>query len=202
MDAVEVRTGGKEMILAIDPGNIETGWALISEVDCKPVAFGKDENREVVKVIRKAVLDYNVDEIAIEMVASYGMPVGREVFDTCVWIGRFSQVASALFACANEAEEQEHIHYVLRREEKLDICHSPTANDATIRQALVDRFAYGTRNYGKGTKKEPGFFYGFKADVWQAYAVGITYLDRRKKEQNAEEGDSKPADGGQAARYR
>ena len=104
--------------------------------------------------------------IAIEMIASYGMPVGKEVFDTCVWIGRllerFKNVRSTL---------------IYRKDEKLTICNSPRANDATIRQALVDRFAPGTPNKGKGSKKWPGWFYGFRADIWQAYAVGVTYHD-------------------------
>jgi hypothetical protein len=67
--------------------------------------------------------------------------------------------------------------YVYRSEEKQVICHSPKANDATIRQALIDRFAYGVSNYGKGTKKEPGFFYGFRADVWSGFAICVTYKE-------------------------
>ena len=51
------------------------------------------------------------------------------------------------------------------REEKLDLCGSLSAKDANIRQALVDRYAPGQPNFGKGTKKDPGFFYGFSAAI-------------------------------------
>lgn len=155
------------MILAIDPGNVYSGWVLMDEDTYQPLSFGKDVNEEVIPQI-----GLPATQVVIEMVASYGMAVGMEVFDTCRWIGRFEQIA-----------EEEHlpVSFVYRKEEKLDICGSMRANDATIRQALVDRFAYGTPNHGKGTKAEPGFFYGFKADIWQAYAVGVTYLDRKKE---------------------
>lgn len=106
-------------------------------------------------------------EFVIEMIASYGMPVGKEVFDTCVWIGRFIERISR-FAT-------DKIYYIYRKDEKMNICHSMKAKDSNIRQALIDRFGE------VGTKKNPGWFYGFKADIWSAYAVGITYLDMIKE---------------------
>lgn len=51
------------------------------------------------------------------------------------------------------------------------------ATDATIRQALIDLFAKDTPNKGKGTKKDPGYFYGFKSDIWSAFSVAYTYYD-------------------------
>ena len=71
------------------------------------------------------------------MIASYGMPVGKEVFDTCVWIGRFI-----------EAFDLEY-EYVYRKDEKMNLCHSMKAKDSNIRQALIDRFGE------VGTKKKP-----------------------------------------------
>jgi hypothetical protein len=50
-------------------------------------------------------------------------------------------------------------------------------DDAKVNHYLHQRFAPGVRNHGKGTKKDPGFFYGFSGDAWAAYALGVAYLD-------------------------
>lgn len=163
-------------VLAIDPGNTESGWALIDTETCRPLAFDKTPN----PVLRAAMLDGipgddvfgffdQVERVYIEMVASYGMSVGATVFETCVWIGRFDETRPPASAPAE---------LVYRRDVKLHHCGQTKANDSNIKQALVDRFAPGVRNHGKGTKAEPGWFYGFRADVWQAYALAVLAADR------------------------
>jgi hypothetical protein len=57
-------------------------------------------------------------------------------------------------------------------------CHVSSAKDSNITQALIDRFAMGRPNRGKGTKAEPGWFYGFRKDIWQAYALGVLEADK------------------------
>ena len=92
------------------------------------------------------------------------MAVGREVFDTVLWIGRFYEALSIQMA--------QKPRLLCRIEEKRHICHDSRANDPAIRRALIDRFATHDLKNGKGTSKNPDFFYGFKADIWAAYAVG------------------------------
>ncbi len=90
--------------------------------------------------------------IYCEMIASYGMAVGKTVFDTCVMIGRILQVAPGT-------------QRLTRIQIKSTICHSGKAKDANIRQALID--IYGP----PGTKKAPGGTYGISGDMWAALAV-------------------------------
>ncbi len=151
------------MILAIDPGTFESAFVRM-DGDYRPVSFGKIPNEELLQRIYGAEKE---DRLVIEMVASYGMAVGKEVFETVLWIGRFW-----------EAFPGEKKALLYRREEKMTLCGSAKAKDANIRQALIDRFAYGVPNGGKGLKNAPGWFYGFRADVWQAYAVAVTYADK------------------------
>lgn len=164
-------------ILALDPGNKTTGYCL-TDPNLIPIRFGKLENEEVMRECTDILssLTFKPISVVIERVASYGMAVGQEVFQTCEWIGRYTQ----------ELQRYTEINYVFRKDEKLAICHSMKANDATIKQALVDRFALGVSNHGKGTKKEPGFFYGFKADVWSAFAVAVTFHDIERAEQHGQ----------------
>ncbi|OOM17171.1 hypothetical protein CLSAB_18910 [Clostridium saccharobutylicum] len=158
------------MILAIDPGNIESGYVFTND-DLSVIEKGKIVNEEMLKKISELFLTYGHKiKIAIEMIASYGMSVGVEVFETCLWIGRFIQ---EIFI-----ETQKEPILIYRKDEKMNLCQSMKANDATIKRALVDRFAPGQKNYGKGTKKAPGFFYGFSKDMWAAMAVAVTYYDK------------------------
>lgn len=161
-------SGGINRLLAIDPGSTESGWVLIDTHTRKPLEFGKTENEVLLNRLHDDLRIFP-DFAVVEMVASYGMAVGAEVFDTCVWIGRFVEALDQLAV---------GVERVKRQPVKLHHTHSPKAKDSNIRQALVDRFAYGVPNGGKGSKAEPGFFYGFKADVWQAYALAVYAADK------------------------
>src|SRR5690348_12483330 len=98
-------------ILAIDPGNTHSGYALINSTDRRPVHVGKVPNEQLATELRTG-LSTHVEHIAIEMVASYGMAVGKEVFETCVWIGRYLELTGGT------------ADLVYRREVKLHHCHS------------------------------------------------------------------------------
>ena len=163
------------MILAIDPGNEQSGVVLIREADLKPIVSEKITNEELLDNLlmdRYERLEESecINHVAIEMIASYGMAVGQSVFETCVWIGRFIQALEDNYY-------NDSLKFIYRKDEKMNLCGSMKAKDSNIVQALIDRFAPNTPNKGKGTKKEPGWFYGFKKDIWQAYAVAITYYD-------------------------
>jgi hypothetical protein len=87
-----------------------------------------------------------------------------------VWVGRFWHKA---LECGSQ-----RVELIYRIEEKISICHDSRAKDTNIRQALIDRFAQFDKVNGKGTKAIPDWFYGFKKDVWMAYAVGVTFIDK------------------------
>jgi hypothetical protein len=147
-------------LLAIDPGTTESGWVVLE--DGKVVSSGVTPNQDMLLALQ---FPHAGDACAIEMIASYGMAVGREVFETCCWIGRFEQ---AWFSRTG--------HYparVFRQQVKLHLCGSARAKDANIRQALLDLIG------PQGTKKAPGPTYGIKSHAWAALAVGATHLNLR-----------------------
>lgn len=159
-------------VVAIDPGHVASAYVRIDRA-LRPLEFGKAPNADVLIWLTNAGEEFHDGATyAIEMVESFGMAVGAEVFHTCVWIGRFAHAVDvATDQCAEAL-------LVPRTDMKLHLCHSRRAKDPNITQALIDRFAPGEPNRGKGTKAAPGWFYGFAADVWQAYALAVTVADR------------------------
>ena len=144
-------------ILAIDPGTTRSAYVVLNARGF-PVQFGTVENEEVFEVVGMCPA-----RVVVEMVASYGMPVGREVFETVYWIGRFCQAAG----------NHERMY---RGQVKSHLCRSQKANDAAIRQALLDRFGPG-KEKAIGLKKSPGPLYGIRGDEWAALAVAVCAFD-------------------------
>jgi hypothetical protein len=144
-----IRMIPKEMgkiILAVDPGTDQSAFVLWDSHAKEILNKGILKNIQMVAYIQQT--EFN--DLVIEMIASYGMPVGKEVFSTCVWIGRFYQ--ASLYPC----------HLIYRKEVKMHLCGNMRAKDPNIRQALIDML-------GKEATK------GVSKDVWAALAVAITY---------------------------
>lgn len=159
------------VLLAIDPGNTESAFVVMDQ-HFNPLSHKKAPNGEILDMLRFSS-PYLWEHVAIEMVASYGMPVGREVFETCVWAGRFHEAAE---------RSGKDVSYIYRMEEKETLCHDSRAKDSNIRRALIDKFARHDLKNGKGTKAKPDFFYGFAKDEWAAFAVGVTWLMKNNSE--------------------
>lgn len=158
-------------VFAIDPGNEQSAYCIMND-QYELLECNKLSNKEVMNILFLKLPTVNA--VAIERVASYGMPVGREVFETCEWIGRFAQ----------EAEKETNVYYIYRKDEKLYLCGEMRAKDANIRAALIERFAKHDLKNGRGTKANPDYFYGVKADMWAACAIGITFLDMLKEKKH------------------
>lgn len=155
------------LILAIDPGNKQSGWCLYDNRRSHVHSSGVLENGELLQAVEaEHAFDYPPDILAIEMIASYGMPVGREVFETCVWIGRFMQAWSV----------PEDVRLVYRKDVKMHLCGTMKAKDANIRQAIIDLFPAdgGGKTPQIGTKSNPGPLYGVTSHSWPALGVAIT----------------------------
>lgn len=140
------------MFIGIDPGPRECCAVMfdgdnvvcVQNLPTRELATWVATEREMFKV-----------GVACEWIASYGMPVGAEVFETCGNIGIL--VASI-----------PDMRLIPRADIKLHLCHSARAKDGNVRQALIDLLG------PVGTKKQPGPCYGVSKHAWAALAVAVT----------------------------
>jgi len=152
------------MIFAIDAGTFQSAFV---RTDCKKiVSKGIVPNEQIAAMLRNL---NKTDRVAIEMIACYGMPVGREVFETCLWVGRFVE--------AYESTHFAKAELIYRREVKMELCGTMKAKDANIRQALLDIFPQtgGGKTPAIGTKTKQGELYGMKSHMWAALGVAFVF---------------------------
>jgi hypothetical protein len=180
--------------LSIDAGTNQSACVLM-----------KDDAQDVMKVEYHAILpndamiriiEEHYTNIVIEEVTHMGMPVGRDVFETVRWGGRFEQASIA---------KGGQVTYIPRTRIKINLCGSAKAKDSNIRQALIDRYGGDQKAIGgkkcrdckgktwRGRNHEPcesckktgyltpiGPLHGISSHVWSALAVAVTYLDETR----------------------
>src|SRR3954469_15573927 len=78
-----------DRILAIDPGNIDSGFALYDADGNRVMESGVILNRHMFALLTR--LQQMSPILAIEMMRARGMPASNEAFETLVWVGRFQQ---------------------------------------------------------------------------------------------------------------
>lgn len=176
-------------VLGVDPGTRMSGM-LLYDTDTEEVLHSEEvDNKDLLDALRSAklcgVFDTGDIELAIEDIEGMGLMVGKDVFETCIWIGRFI-----------EAWEYNHggseAHRISRGDEKIVICGCKTVinpqtgkrkavSDSMIRKAVIEKFpaSGGGKTPQVGTKKLPGPLYGVKGHCWSALAIVITYLETR-----------------------
>ena len=145
------------MILAIDPGNRESGYVLVC--GGKIHLCGVMANESLLSNLYWSSGWGDIDSVAIEWIQSMGMAVGKEVFETCMWVGRFAQAASC------------PVRLIPRGKIKMHHCGRSSAKDGNVVQSLKDKYG------DKGTKAAPGYFYGMKSHAWQAFAVAAYVME-------------------------
>lgn len=150
-------------IIAIDPGNEQSAYVVYD--GSKPIDSSIMPNKDLLELLDSHAAFPDAGRLVIEGIACYGMPVGKETFDTCVWIGRFMQCFGA-----------DETTLVYRKDVKMHLCQSMRAKDPMVRQALLDKFGPG-KERAIGKKKTPGPLYGIKSHCWSALAIAVTYTE-------------------------
>lgn len=156
-------------IIAIDPGNKTSGWVVL---EGRKVLAGASATPNETLFSQLATFRHVAETVACEWIQSYGMTVGKEVFHTCRWVGRFEETV-------NQWPDSAKFRLVYRRDVKLHLCQSTRAKDKNVRQAILDSYPAtgGGVNPVIGTKKLPGPLYGVSGHMWAALALGLTVLE-------------------------
>jgi len=162
-------------ILAIDPGNIESGWVVfstgmrrVSGSNFDIIGSGKCKNVDLIYDIGYEFPGYDI--LVMEEMVAYGK-CGREVTDTAFWAGRLCQASTVDFRLVSRSKVRGHFE---------------ARTDKDIIERLIERFCpelyakFGSKELSRpklinAAREE--YFKTFKEDVWQAFALGVCWYD-------------------------
>lgn len=165
--------------LAIDPGDRISGVVWYDAANHVVEQFENEmDNSSLLLKLRNEPEPCQA-QLVIEDIQAMGMAVGKTVFETKEWIGRFREAWES--RTGNTAQK------IKRTDVKIAICGKSVytnpktgaqkgVTDGVVRRAVLELFPAtgGGVTPEIGTKKKPGPLYGMKSHTFQALAVAIT----------------------------
>lgn len=161
------------IVVAVDPGYRDSAWVTYDGT--RVIAHRIEPNEFLLRRFWKdswtldgfgdGTWESKPSVVVFEQIESFGMAVGREVFETVFWTGRLYQSAGRITTKTQRMP---------RREVKVHLCHAARAQDSNVRTALIDRFGGST---AIGFKRSKGPLYGIKSHEWAALAIAVTWYD-------------------------
>lgn len=149
------------LVVAVDPGYRQSAFVVYDGT--RVCGHGIRENSVLLGDL--GIASNNVMLVLEEMqlfASNHG--VGREIFDSVFWSGRFAQVWTP-----------RPFDRILRSTVRAHL-QATKGGDAAVRQSLIDRFG-PYKEVAIGRKASPGPLYGIHADEWSALAIAVTWWD-------------------------
>jgi hypothetical protein len=154
-------------LYAVDPGTEQSALVILQDDRVEGTIYRNDD------LLSHLGGPYWDGHLVVEQIESYGMPVGREVFETVFWSGRFVEAWRQKVYNGQPWAHGRTWSLLPRKTVKMTLCGSPRAKDANIRQALIDRYG------GPAVTRKGGRLAGIKSHCWAALALAVTYQETR-----------------------
>lgn len=158
------------LILAIDPGPEKSSWVLWG-TESEAVAVGADQvENQALRAMLGGNIHENASQLVIERPVIMGQNATAALLETSRWAGVF------------EGSWPGIVDRLTYHRVRCQLANSGNAKESEVKQALISRFApSGFGAQGKGTKANPGPFYGVTGHMWSAVAVAVAWWDQRPK---------------------
>jgi Holliday junction resolvasome RuvABC endonuclease subunit len=151
------------IVIGIDPGSKKSGYVVWngSGIIHKEIV----ENELLLIDLRAKIYAQPGAVYAVEGVQYFGKAVGKDIFETCYFIGKIMEASRGNSGCP--------VELVYRKDIKLFLCGTVRAKDKDIRQALIDRL-------GKEVTR------GCSSHIWSALAIAVFYYENQAEKINLE----------------
>lgn len=150
------------IVIGLDPGYRESAMVMYDGKSIWQHAIV--ENETMLSWLKTASLPEHVLVIEEMQLFASNYGVGREIFDSVFWSGRFAQIF------------QPHRCERLLRSKVRGHLGCSKGGDSAVRAALIDRFG-PYKEQAIGRKATPGPLFGLKSHEFSALAIAVTYWD-------------------------